>query len=111
MERAAQLALKLGRKQQPFLEAMQYVEELVARFSPHDSGLCCSRLMELLQQFDVGDAAAYARISEMLAERVESNDNPIFAPDSIGNWPRSGIAATSGSPSSSGALSGPQIRM
>lgn len=79
VERAAQLAWKLGRKQQPFLDAMQYVEELVAKFSPHDAGLCCSRLMELMQEFGHGDAATHAKISETLAERAEGNNNPLFA--------------------------------
>lgn len=79
LERAAQLASKLGNKQQPFLEVMQYVENLVAKFSPTDAGLCCCRLLELMQEFGYGDAYPNARLSETLAERAESNKNPLFA--------------------------------
>lgn len=78
-ERAAQLAWKLGRNSQPFSDVMLYVEELVAKFSTSDEGLCCARLMELMQQFGHGDATAYAQIAETLAERAETNAKPHFA--------------------------------
>lgn len=74
IERAAQLAWKLGRKSQPFADVMLRIEELVARFAPTDSGLCCSRLMELLQEFGHGGAATYAAIAETLAQRTEAKD-------------------------------------
>lgn len=79
VERAAYLAWKLGRKQQPFLDVMQYVEGLIAEFSLTDTGLCCCRLLELMQEFGYGDAESNARLSESLAERADSNNNPHFA--------------------------------
>jgi hypothetical protein len=53
---------------------MLRIEQLVAKFSPVDSGLCCSRLMELMQEFGHGDATAYATIAETLAKRTEAKD-------------------------------------
>ena len=79
VERAAQLAWKLGRKSEPFNDVMSYIESLVAKYSPSDAGLCCSRLMELMQEFGHGDAQAYAPIAETLAERAEANAKPHFA--------------------------------
>lgn len=74
VERAAQLAWKLGRKSQPFSDVMAYIEELVAKFSSADAGLCSARLMELMQEFGHGDGTVYAPISEALAERAEVKD-------------------------------------
>lgn len=48
IERAAQLAWKLGGKSQPFFDVMLHVESLIEKFSPTDAGLCCWRLLELL---------------------------------------------------------------
>ena len=79
LERAAQLAWKLGRQKQPFVDAMEHTERLVSRFSPTDTGLCCARLLQLLQEFGQGDALAYAQLCEALAERAETNQNPLFA--------------------------------
>lgn len=74
LERAAQLAWKLGSKSQPYTDVMVYTEELVAKFSSADVGLCSARLMELMQEFGHGDAEKYATIAETLAQRTETKD-------------------------------------
>jgi hypothetical protein len=79
VERAAQLGWKLGRKSQAFTDVMLYVNALIEKFSPTDTGLCCSRLLEIMQEFGHGDAVEHAKISEILAERAERNQKPHFA--------------------------------
>jgi hypothetical protein len=80
---------------------MLRIEQLVAKFSPVDSGLCCSRLMELMQEFGHGDATAYATIAETLAKRTEAKDAH-FAPR-IGNSRRTCTGAQSRTPMPSDA--------
>ena len=77
--RAAQLARRLGRKNQPFADVEKQVEDLLKRTSPTDSGLCCVKLLELVTEFAFGDAATYAVLAEEIAERLEKGRKFDFA--------------------------------
>ncbi|MEA3189119.1 MAG: hypothetical protein QOD99_2949, partial [Chthoniobacter sp.] len=77
--RAAQLAHRLGRKNQPFADVEKHVEDLLKRASPTDSGLCCVRLLDLVAEFGFGDAATYAALAEEMAERLERASKFDFA--------------------------------
>jgi hypothetical protein len=71
LERAAQLAWKLGKKGSLFLDVISYVEALVVKVAANETKFCCARLMQLLQEFGVGDPMIYAPIAEEIAERTE----------------------------------------
>ena len=77
--RAAQLAHRLGRKNQPFADMAKQVEDLLKRASPTDSGLCCVKLLELAAEFGFDDPASYAVLAEEMAERLESASKFDFA--------------------------------
>ncbi|MFC5457183.1 DUF4209 domain-containing protein [Prosthecobacter fluviatilis] len=79
VERAAQLAFRLGRKQKPFQDVMQYADELIAKFAPTESGLCCSKLLGILKKYAHGDSLANAKVSESIAERFEANISSAFS--------------------------------
>jgi hypothetical protein len=68
MERAAQLAAKLGFGKSLHQKVLTSIESAIAEFE-HDisAGLLCHRLMLVLLSHDAGDASKYAPLSERLA--------------------------------------------
>jgi len=73
VERAVQLAASLGRspKNQPYVDVIAYVEEVLDRYQGDDPLFLSARMMELLQERQQGDPAKYAALAEKAARRAE----------------------------------------
>jgi len=69
LERALQLAAKIGFGNDKHREIVAIVEDLIVKFQPDlKAGLSCARLMRLLIVHRAGDPGKYAAISESLAQ-------------------------------------------
>jgi hypothetical protein len=79
VERAIRLAATIGKRRKPFASVVDFIEALVKRHAPHDSGLLTARAMELLLQHGKGVASELIDISKGLALRAEANENWLFA--------------------------------
>ena len=71
IERALQLAALLGRKNKPFLNTIEAIEETLDKYNGEDPLFLSARLMKLLQEQRVGDPVKYAALSEKMAQRAE----------------------------------------
>lgn len=73
IERALRLAATLGRGgKEPFGKVIDHIEHVLAKYNGEDPLFLSHRLMELLLEFDQGDAAKYVAIAERAAVRAES---------------------------------------
>jgi Domain of unknown function (DUF4209) len=79
VERALRLAATIGKRRKPFKEVVKFIDGLIRRSAPEDSGLLTARAMELLLEHGEGDATELIRISKELALRAEKNENWLFA--------------------------------
>jgi hypothetical protein len=71
-ERAFQLATQWGRNSGRFAEVVSHIEEVLASCDGEDPLFLSGRMMQLLQERGVGDAASNAVRAEKLARRAES---------------------------------------
>jgi hypothetical protein len=72
VERALQLAVKWGRKSGRFAEVISHIEGVLAKYDGEDPFFLSARMMQLLQERGVGDAAPNAVRAEKLAQRAEA---------------------------------------
>ncbi len=80
LERALQLAAKLGFGEPLHLKVLAEIEAAIHRHeSDVKSGILCCRLMDLLLKHDAGDAARYAALAERFANDFAKANNWNFA--------------------------------
>lgn len=71
IERALQIAVILGRKNEPFEATVEAIEEALNRINGEDSSFLSARLMELLIENGIGDSEKYSILSEKIAIKAE----------------------------------------
>ena len=79
LERAGQLAASVGKNHQEFKDFVSEAKQLIDTFRPDDSGFACSKILELLLEYDEADPATYAPICVQLAQRAEQNKKFLVA--------------------------------
>lgn len=75
IERAVQIAVQLGRKNEPYLKTIEQVENALTRLNGEDKFFLSGKLMEILQEYREGNPAKYISIAEKLALGAEGESN------------------------------------
>src|SRR5205085_11465408 len=73
VERALQLATQWGRKSGRFAEVVNHIQGVLAKYDGEDPLFLSLRMMQLLQERGVGDAATNAARAEKLACQAEAD--------------------------------------
>jgi len=80
LERAAQLAARLGFERPLHQKVLATVEQAITEFEKNPkSGLLCKSLMHIMLEHDAKDTLRYAKLSQRLAEEFASAGNWDFA--------------------------------
>jgi hypothetical protein len=75
IERAAQLAVSLGKNNQPFKDVIKHIESVLDKYNGEDPMFLSAKLMELLQEYREGEPSKYAAIAEKAALNAEASDD------------------------------------
>ncbi|MFK5923788.1 MAG: DUF4209 domain-containing protein [Verrucomicrobiota bacterium] len=82
LERALQLAAKLGYHKDLHMQVIGEIEAVIERYKGDvESGLLCARMMRYLMEYKSGDPAIYAALSEKLAAVFQAREETHFADD------------------------------
>lgn len=72
VERALQLATQLDRNGEQFKKVVTLIEEWLDKYSGTDPLFLSHKLMDLLREYNQGDASKYTQLSEKIACRAEA---------------------------------------
>ncbi len=70
LQRALIIALQLGRGNEELRRVVGFIQELLARLAPVDTGFLCAKLMRLLLEMRTEDGARYATMAADIAQRA-----------------------------------------
>lgn len=77
MERAVQLAVSLGKRNQPFRKVIAYIAGVLDRYQGEDPMFLSAKLMTILLDYEQGDPVKYAALAEKAAMGAEAEKDEI----------------------------------
>lgn len=75
IERATRIAVSLGSKNKSFSTVFTHIESLLTKCNGEDPLFLSARMMDLLLEFEQGEAAKYVPLTERLAKESEAQGN------------------------------------